>query len=84
MTKWLLSFVALLAPFLFPMSFTFGLALLGSIWTPWIPLAVGLVADALYFSPDAFSFPLYSLLGAGVTVIAFGVHRFIETSIMPG
>jgi hypothetical protein len=84
MNKWLIAGVALFAPFFFPAPFSLGLALFGALWSPWVPLAVGLTMDALYYSPDAFAFPLFSFLGALAAAVSYGVHRFIETSIMRG
>ncbi len=80
----MLVIAALLSPFLFPLPFTALLALLGAVVSAWVPLVVGVIIDALYWSREAYAFPLWTLFGAAVTLTAFFVHRFVETSIMRG
>lgn len=58
------------------------LALLAAFYTPWAPLAVGVVADALYYTHGVGLWPIYSLVGAFATLAAILVRRFVETSIM--
>lgn len=73
---------ALLAPFFFSFTVTLLLTLLGAIVSIWVPLLVGILLDTLYWSSGVYPYPLYSLLGMLGTLIAFGVHRFVKTSIM--
>jgi len=73
---------AFLSPFFFPIVATVVLALIGAIVSPLVPFLVGVLLDTLYYAPGAYPFPLYSLLGSVAALAAFGVHRFVETSIM--
>lgn len=63
----------------FPWSFTVLLAIVASFLEPLIPLAVGLFADTLYYSPHVNLVPLFTLLGTLVTSIAFFVRSRIRT-----
>ncbi|MDO8624015.1 MAG: hypothetical protein Q7R54_01540 [bacterium] len=73
---------AFFSPFFFPIGMTALLALVGAVVSPLVPLLVGLLVDTLYYGPGTYAFPLYSLLGGLATLGAFGMHRFVETSIM--
>ena len=56
------------------------LALVASIFDPLVPLAIGLFADTLYYSPQVGMIPLFTLFGALVTVVAF----FVRSRLSPG
>ena len=73
---------ALVSVFFFPTLFTVLLVLAAAIVSPFVPLAAGLLAEALYGAPHAYAFPLYALWGLIASVVAFLVHRFVETSII--
>lgn len=66
----------------FPWIFSVLLTLAVSFLEPLIPLAVGLFADTLYYSPSAYVVPLYTLLGAAATLIALFVRSRLRTSSM--
>ena len=70
------------APFFFPLSFSIVVVCIGTMFSPVVPLVAGLVIDALYYSGGGFPFPLFTLGGALASLVAYGVHRFIQTSIM--
>ncbi len=82
MTRPLLLAATLGSLLMLPWTFTVFLALLAVIVEPLVPLAVGLLADALYYTPGVHAAPLYTILGLLVTPIAFLVHRSIKTSII--
>jgi hypothetical protein len=72
-----LSFVS--AIFL-PWPVTALLALLAASTEPLVPLAIGLFADVLYYTPLASAWPLFTLLGAVATVAALFVRSRLRTS----
>ncbi|MGH7175314.1 MAG: hypothetical protein ACREGR_03080 [Minisyncoccia bacterium] len=74
--------LALLAPFIFPWPLAALLTLAAAFFFPLAPLAVGALAEALYYAHGAYSFPLFLTLGVFTTLLALFVHRFVETSIM--
>ena len=76
--------LALASPLLFPLGITIILAGVGAIVTPLLPLAVGLIFDALYWHGSASWLPWASLVGALLSIVAFFVHRYVRTSIMYG
>lgn len=65
----------------FPWPLSVLLALTASITEPLVPLAAGLFADTLYYTPASGS-PLFTLLGALATVIAFFVRTRLRSSTM--
>jgi len=71
---------AFLSLLLFPWPLTALLALLAAPLLPFVPLTLGLVADALYWAPGVF--PLATLLGALTTATAFFVRSRLATGIM--
>ncbi|MEJ0053329.1 MAG: hypothetical protein WDN10_01185 [bacterium] len=68
--------------------FPWPLAILGmclaAAYEPLAALAVGLFADALYFTHGAYPFPLMTLVGAGAALGAVLVRKFFETRIIAG
>lgn len=66
----------------FPWGLTAAFTLLATIWEPLMPLAVGILADALYYTPH--HVPLFTLMGALGTLFAYIVHRSVKTSIIRG
>lgn len=65
---------------LFPWMVTAVLALLAAVFVPLLPLALGMLADALYLPPHAW--PLATLAGLIATLAAFLVRRRLSASIM--
>lgn len=82
MRVWLIP-LAFLSPFLFPWPLTAALALAAAWISPLIPLAVGILVDALYYAHGAtFLVPWATVIGGLVALLAAFVRRFLETSIM--
>jgi hypothetical protein len=53
-----------------------------SLFEPLLPLAAGLFVDTLYYMPHGGSVPLFTLIGAFVSVGAFFVRSRLKTSII--
>lgn len=70
MMRGALTFFAFVSVIFFPWPFTALLALVAAFTEPLVPLAVGLFADTLYYVPSAHAWPLLTLGGAVVTIIA--------------
>ena len=77
-----ITIASLISAIVFPWSFACAAALAAAFFVPLAPLACGLLADALYYAPHAYPFPLYTVLGAFASAAALLVRRFVETSIM--
>lgn len=72
---------ACISLFFFPWPLTVLLTLGSGVLVPLVPLALGLLADALYWAPGA-GMPFYTLTGALITVLAFFVHARLWARIM--
>jgi hypothetical protein len=70
------------AALFFPWPLTAVLALGVAVYEPLIPLAVGLFADTLYYSPYGGALPFFSLAGAATTALAFLVRSQLKASII--
>lgn len=77
-------FFAFLSPFFFPFPATLILAFCASIFLPPVGILVGLLTDVLYYTPAVSTLPIATLAGAGISVIAFFVRRFLKTRIIGG
>ncbi|TSC69818.1 MAG: hypothetical protein G01um101449_510 [Parcubacteria group bacterium Gr01-1014_49] len=77
-----LPFLTLISVVFFPWPFTATLALLAASVEPLVPLAAGLFADTLYYVPQAHGLPLFTLLGALASLIAFFVRSRVRAGIM--
>jgi hypothetical protein len=75
----LLSFISVI---LFPWLLTVLLTLGVSIFEPLVPLAIGIFADTLYYTPQAGALPLFAIYGAIVTALSFLVRSQLKTSII--
>ena len=73
---------ALLSVVFFPWPLTAVLALGVAFFEPWVPLAAGLCADALYYAPQGGGMPLFTLTGAFVTALSFSVRSRLKTDII--
>lgn len=82
MTRGLLTIVPFLSVILFPWPLTALLALVSSAYVPLVPLAAGIFADTLYYSPQANALPWFSIWGALVSVIALFVRSRLMTGII--
>lgn len=81
MINGLITIVTFLSAIYFPWPFTALLALLGASVEPLLPLAAGLFADTLYYTP-ALGFPYFTCFGALVTLLAFFVRSRLRTGSM--
>ena len=71
---------AVLSLLLLPWPVSTALALISALFIPTAPLAVGLVADALYFMPGSHLLPLATIAGALATAAAL----FVRSRLAPG
>lgn len=71
--------ITFLSALFFPWQMTAFLALGMSPYEPWMPLAVGLFVDTLYYVPYGTDLPFFTLSGALVTAIAFFVRSRLKT-----
>ena len=76
----ILTILSFISAVFFPWLCTALLAVAASFFEPLVPLAVGLFADTLYYTPQAGVFPLYTLYGAVVTVAASFVRGRLSAS----
>lgn len=67
---------------LLPWPFTAVLAVGVSLFEPLVPLAAGILADTLYYTPQVSAMPHFSLYGGLVTVAAYFVQSRLKTSII--
>jgi len=73
------TFVSLL---FFPWPFSAVLALVSLLFIPLLPLAAGIVADSLFYTPNIGALPLFTLYGAIATGIAFFVRSRLSAGII--
>ena len=62
-----------------PWPVTAFLAVASAFLEPFVPLAAGLFADTLYYTPQA-GLPLFTVCGALLTIFAFFVRSRLSTS----
>lgn len=82
MIRGTLAIFSMVATILFPWPFTVLLTLAASLLEPLLPLAVGLFADTLYYSPQAGGIPVFTLYGAVATVLATFVRSRLKAGII--
>ena len=84
MMRAMTSLIALIALFIFPWQVALVAIVGASLMVPPAGLALGLIADLVYYSPGAAFAPYFTLFG----ILSFGlsllVHRFVKTRIMEG
>lgn len=73
---------AVLSFFFFPYPVSALLLLAVALLLPFAGFALGLFAEALYFSPGVHVLPLWAIGGACATAFALLVHRFVKTRII--
>ena len=79
MMRPILTLAALVSALLFPWPLTALLALSISLFEPLVPLAAGLFADTLYYTPGSGGLPLCTIYGAAATGLAFFVRSRLST-----
>lgn len=82
MMRKLLALAACLSVLIFPWPLTAAIAFGVSLILPFVPFAVGLLIDALYYSPYGGALPLATLSGALVTILALFVRTRLLASII--
>jgi hypothetical protein len=78
--RYLLPGAAILSAFLFPWPFVLLLAVAAAIYVPPIALFIGILYDVLYYGTP-YSFPVASVLGLVVSILAFFARRFIRARV---
>lgn len=69
---------------LFPWPLTVFLVFAFSFFEPLMPLVIGIFADTLYYAPQAYAIPLYTLYGIICTSGIFFVRSRLRASIIEG
>jgi hypothetical protein len=82
MMRGILTLSTFISVVLFPWPFSVLLALVASGVEPLVPLAVGIFADTLYYTPQAGAVPLFTLYGAVATALALLVRSQLKTGII--
>lgn len=77
-----LTLAALLSTIVFPYPLTVVFSFVASLFFFPAALFAGVLADLLYHAPGAESFPFATLIGAGISVLAVLVRRFVSSRIM--
>ncbi|KND52048.1 MAG: hypothetical protein ABA06_02170 [Parcubacteria bacterium C7867-001] len=75
-----LIFLALLSPFIFPSPLSGALSFAAALVYPPVALVVGLIADALYYPGSGY--PLATLIGVAIALVAFFMRGFAKARIM--
>lgn len=82
MMRGALTFAALVSAVFFPWPLTAVLMLVSSSVEPLVPLAIGIFADTLYYTPRAGTLPVFAIFGALVTGIALLVRSRLRAGII--
>ena len=80
MTRKLGTLIACLSVVLFPWPLTAFLSLSISLFEPLVPLAVGMLADTLYYAPVDGAWPHFAFFGA----LASGTAIFVRSRLKTG
>ncbi len=75
-----ITFFVLGSTMFFPWIFTSVATLFIALREPLLPLAIGIIFDALYYAPHAHQFPVYTFYGFACTAVAFFVHKRLRSS----
>lgn len=76
--------LALIALFVFPWQVAFVGVVAAALFMPAAGIALGVIADIVYYVPGASFMPYFSLLGGAATLLSVLVHRFVKTRIIGG
>lgn len=82
MIRGLLTLSTLASVLLFPWPLTVLLGIVAALFEPLVPLAAGILADTLFWTPQLGPIPLFAFFGAITTALAFFVRSRLETSII--
>lgn len=80
MMRGVLSALSVFSLIFFPWMYTLGLVLVTAWYEPFIPLAVGLLADVLYYVPQTSVWPWGTIGGASLTLVTL----FVQSRLMAG
>ncbi len=82
MMRGTLTILCFVSTIIFPWPLTVLLSLAAASLEPLVPLAVGLFADTIYYSPQTGVAPIFTLCGALITGAAFFVRgRLLASNI---
>ncbi|MBU1292777.1 hypothetical protein KJ819_01775 [Patescibacteria group bacterium] len=81
MIRILVLLATLFSLFFFPYVVSVVLILVSALTLPFSGIAFGILADALYYSQGS-GIPWWTIVGAGATLLALLVHRFVKTRII--
>lgn len=79
---WILVVGACCSLLMFPRALTLFLALAAGPFIPGAPLAVGLLADALYGAPGAHTLPFFTIIGGVLSGLALFVRARFSAGII--
>ncbi len=82
MTWLLIPLFALISLFIFPWQVSLAALFAAALSFPPSGIALGLLADLLYFVPGSAFMPYITLFGLLSTAASLLVHRFVKTRIM--
>lgn len=82
MMRGILTLSTIVSVVFFPWSFTALIVLMSSFVEPLLPLAAGIFADTLYYTPQTGALPVFTLYGVIATAVAFFVRSRLKTSII--
>lgn len=75
-------FLAFVSFFIFPWQVSAAALLIVSLMMPPACIVLGVLGDALYYSPDSAFLPYFTLFGIGSLIFGLLVQRFVKTRIM--
>jgi len=73
---------ALISVVLFPWPLSVALAVCAAVYEPLVPLAVGILFDVFYFTPQGTTLPFFTIAGAVGTGVALFVHSRLRTGTL--
>jgi len=84
MIRGLMTLLTLASAVAFPWPLTAFLAIIVAPFEPLVPIAAGLFADTLYWTPGSGFLPFFTLSGAVLTVVSFFVRSRLSTGRIGG
>ncbi len=84
MMRGMVPVVALLSLFIFPWQVSLVCVFVAALFVPPAGLALGIIADLVYYTPGSAFVPYFSVFGLASFGISLLVQRFVKTRIMEG
>lgn len=81
MARYLTVLIALVSVLFFPYSVSLLVTIIAALAVPLAGVAVGMLTDAIYFTPHMGAFPKATVLGLLATIGAFLLRRFMRTRV---